>query len=85
MTNNSRAKELLDKVYDHLASVDFSKWSMRDLQEYVEVLQKAHFLETTGQYTYPAFNGFGGCAGTTFCDSTSDKIESAEAGGSTEH
>lgn len=60
MNNNSRAQELLDKVYDHLNSIDVTKLSMRDLQEFLEVLQKGQFLESYGKVPSYGLGGFGG-------------------------
>lgn len=51
----SRSKALLDKVYNHLESIDVSKLSMRELQDFLEVVQKGRFLETIGQI--PPFYG----------------------------
>lgn len=48
-TQNSRSQELLNKVYDHLDSVDVSKLSMRELTDFLEVVQKGRFLESLGQ------------------------------------
>lgn len=56
-TQNSRSTELLNKVYDELEKVDLSKLSMREMTDFLEVVQKGRFLETTGQM--PPF-GFGG-------------------------
>lgn len=48
-TENSRSKQLLDKVYDHLATIDVTKLSMRELEDFLGVVQKGRFLETFGQ------------------------------------
>lgn len=59
ITPNGRSKALLDKVYDHLDSIDVTKLSMGELQDFLVVVQKGQFLETIGQPS-PWFNGFGG-------------------------
>lgn len=59
---NSRGMELLSKVYDHLDSVDVSKLSLRDLGDFLEVVQKGRFLESYGQMPglfSPMFGGGG--------------------------
>lgn len=48
-TQNSKSMELLKKVYDHLDSIDVSKLSMRELGDFLEVVQKGRFLESYGQ------------------------------------
>lgn len=58
MNDNSKSKKLLDKVYEHLDSIDVSKLSMRELEDFLGVVQKGRFLEVTGQA--PAFGNFGG-------------------------
>lgn len=63
-TQNSRSKELLKKVYNHLDSIDISKLSLSELGTFLEVVQKGQFLETTGQL--PGF-GFGGWGGNSLC------------------
>ncbi len=45
----SRSKELLNKVYDHLDSIDVTKLSMSELADFLEVVQKGQFLETIGK------------------------------------
>lgn len=63
--NESRSEKLLNKVYDHLEKIDVSGLSMRELQDFLEVVQKGRFLETLGQpspYSYPGFGGFAGGA-----------------------
>lgn len=59
-TKTTKAQKLLNKVYNHLEGIDITNMSMRDLQEFVEVLQKAHFLESAGQNSPYNFGGFGG-------------------------
>lgn len=56
----SRSKALLDKVWDHLDKVDVSTLSFRDMQDFLEVVQKGRFLETIGQTPNFGFGGFGG-------------------------
>lgn len=60
--NTTRSMQLLDKVYDHLDSIDVSKLSMDEMKDFLEVVQKGRFLETTGQGFPYGFGGFGGCA-----------------------
>lgn len=48
-TKTSKSKELLNKVYDHLDTVDVTKLSMRELEDFLGVVQKGQFLETFGQ------------------------------------
>ena len=48
-TNTTRSKELLNKVYDHLDTIDVSKLSMSEMKDFLEVVQKGQFLETFGQ------------------------------------
>lgn len=57
---DNRSMKLLNKVYDHLDSIDVSKLSMRDLQDFLEVVQKGRFLESIGQSTSFGLGGFGG-------------------------
>lgn len=59
-TQNSKSMELLEKVYDHLDSIDVSKLSMRELGDFLEVVQKGRFLEAYGQM--PGFFGPALCA-----------------------
>lgn len=66
MTNNtSRSKQLLEKVYDHLDTIDVSKLSMNELKDFLEVVQKGRFLESYGSmqgYLSPNPCGIGyGC------------------------
>lgn len=64
---NSRSTELLNKVYNHLDTIDVSKLSMREMTDFLEVVQKGRFLETAGQM--PPF-GFGGLFPTPFNNPT---------------
>lgn len=49
MTNKtSRSNQLLDKVYDHLDTIDVSTLSMNELKDFLEVVQKGQFLESYG-------------------------------------
>lgn len=57
-TQNSRSKELLNKVYDHLDSIDVSKLSLRELTDFLEVVQKGQFLESFGQMPGYGFTSF---------------------------
>lgn len=55
---NSRSKELLNKVYDHLNSIDVSTLSMNELKDFLEVVQKGQFLESLGQIpSFPSMHG----------------------------
>lgn len=45
----SKSKELLEKVYNHLDSIDVSKLSWSELKDFLEVVQKGQFLEGFGQ------------------------------------
>lgn len=56
---SNRSKELLDKVYDHLNTIDVTKLSMRELQDFLEVVQKGQFLESLGKVPSYPFGGFG--------------------------
>lgn len=47
--NTSRSKQLLNKVYDHLDSIDVSKLSMNDLKDFLGVVQQGQFMESFGQ------------------------------------
>lgn len=62
---NSRSKELLDKVYNHLNSIDLEKLSMSELKDFLEVVQKGQFLESFGKVP-PYGCGFGGMSAATF-------------------
>lgn len=57
---NSRSKDLLNKVYDHLDSIDVSKLSMNELKDFLEVVQKGQFLESFGPAASFGFGGWGG-------------------------
>ncbi len=56
---SNRSKELLDKVYDHLDTIDVTALSMRELQDFLEVVQKGQFLESLGKVPPYPFGGFG--------------------------
>ena len=58
-TQHGRSIELLNKVYDHLDSIDVSKLSMSELKDFLEVVQKGQFLETCGQSLKNGFGGYG--------------------------
>lgn len=59
LVKDSRSKKILDKVFDHLESIDVTKLTMDELKDFLEVVQKGQFLETTGAFAgYPY--GFGG-------------------------
>lgn len=46
---NNRSRDLLNKVYDHLDTIDVTKLSMDEIKDFLEVVQKGQFLETYGQ------------------------------------
>lgn len=48
-TNTPRSKALLDKVFDHLESIEVEKLSMRELEDFLEVVRKGQFLESSEQ------------------------------------
>lgn len=58
-TNSVTSKDLLQKVYNQLDSIDVSTLSLRDLSDFLEVVQKGRFLETSGSNSFPYFGGFG--------------------------
>lgn len=62
MNEQNRSMKLLNKVYDHLDSIDVSKLSIRDLQDFLEVVQNGRFLESIGQMPQYGLGvgGFGG-------------------------
>lgn len=59
MNENSRSKKLLDKVYDHLESIDVTKLSWDELKDYLEVVQKGRFLESLGAISPLSPNPYG--------------------------
>lgn len=69
MCETSRSKELLNKVYDHLETIDVSKLSMREIEDFLGVVQKGQFLETIGN---PGGYGFGFGGALTKPSATSD-------------
>lgn len=54
----NRSKDLLNKVYDHLNTIDVTKLSMDELKDFLEVVQKGQFLESYGQGFQNAFGGY---------------------------
>lgn len=54
---NSRSKELLKKVYDHLDTIDVTKLSMDEMKDFLEVVQKGQFLESTIQIPHYGWGG----------------------------
>lgn len=62
MTNNtSRSAQLLDKVYDHLDTIDVSELSLNELKDFLEVVQKGQFLESYGSmHGYISSNPYSG-------------------------
>lgn len=70
-TNTARSTNLLNKVYDHLESIDVSKLSMNELKDFLEVVQKGQFLESYGTIApNPYGYGFGACA--PYCSARDD-------------
>lgn len=47
LVKDSRSKKILDKVFDYLESIDVTKLTMDELKDFLEVVQKGQFLETT--------------------------------------
>lgn len=66
-TQNSRSKKLLDKVFDHLDTIEVSKLSMDEMKDFLEVVQKGQFLESYGT---TAALGFNYCAASPFYGSS---------------
>lgn len=58
MNNNSRAQELLNKVYEHLDSIDVSKLSFSELRDFMGVVQQCQFQENYGKMQSPLLSGF---------------------------
>ena len=61
--STSRSEGLLNKVYDRLDAIDVNELSLRELQDFLEVVQRGRFLETIGK-TSPFFGNAFGCAST---------------------
>lgn len=84
MTNNtSRSKQLLEKVYDHLDTIDVSKLSMNELKDFLEVVQKGQFLESYGSMQgYLGVNtyGFRGTTCNPDCEFLSDSETTESVG-----
>ncbi len=82
-TQTPKSKELLQKVYDHLDTIDVAELSLRDLQDFLEVVQKGQFLESFGSTSalgfggYPAFNSCAALSGTKSTD-TADETAKKE-------
>lgn len=79
---NSRSIVLLNKVYNHLDSINVSELSLRELQDFLEVVQKGQFLENFGKIPPFGFGGWGGIhnagsGGTINCETIVEQ-ESAE-------
>lgn len=72
---NSRSKELLNKVYNHLDTIDVSKLSMNEIKDFLEVVQKGQFLENYGQMFQTTQSCFGGF-GSGFASSQTTNLES---------
>lgn len=66
--NETRAFELLSKVYDELDKIDVSKLSMKEMQDFLEVVQKGQFLEAFG-----AVPNYG--IGSSLCYAPREKID----------
>lgn len=58
-TDNSRSKQLLEKVYDRLEGIDLDKLSLCDMKDFLEVVQKGQFLESYGSLPSSIFGGYG--------------------------
>lgn len=56
-----RTTALMNKVFDHLDSIDVGKLSVIELKDFLEVVQKGQFLESYGQMPGFGFAGFNGC------------------------
>lgn len=56
-----RTTALMNKVFDHLDSIDVSKLSTIELKDFLEVVQKGQFLESYGQMPGFGFGGLGCC------------------------
>lgn len=78
-TQNSRSTELLNKVYDHLDTVDVSKLSFSEMSDFLEVVQKGRFLETAGQMPFLGFGGFGNAAPRSDKTTTDANVETIPA------
>lgn len=57
-TQKSRSNELLNKVYDHLDRIDIATLSLREMTDFLEVVQKGRFLESLGQMPGYGFTNF---------------------------
>lgn len=81
-TQNSRSKKLLDKVFDHLDSIDVSKLTMSEMKDFLEVVQKCQFQESIGSTAALGFNylsaPFNGPHGITGPDGNADSAGKAE-------
>lgn len=60
--NAPRSKELLDKVFARLDTVDVNALSTPDLKDFLEVVQKCQFLESFGKVPSYGFGGLNFCA-----------------------
>lgn len=59
MNKNSKSKQLLDKVYNHLDTIDITRLSMNELKDFLEVVQKGQFLESFGSISALSPNPYG--------------------------
>ena len=71
------SKELLNKVYNHLDTLDVTTMSMDELKDFLEVVQKGQFLESFGQNPY---FGNGGCGFAPFNGFPSNIAENGDDG-----
>lgn len=53
------SKDLLDKVYTHLDTLDVTAMSMSELKDFLEVVQKGQFLESFNQASAFPYGGMG--------------------------
>ena len=70
------SKELLNKVYNHLDTLDVTTMSMDELKDFLEVVQKGQFLESFGQASAFPYGGFG-C--TSFTGFSQPVVESGDS------
>lgn len=64
-TNTPRSHALLNKMYDHLDTIDVSNLSMSEMKDFLEVVRAGQFLESYGQMPSMGFGGFGGFGSTS--------------------
>lgn len=63
--NTPRSSALLEKVFDRLEKVDLEKLDMREIKDFLEVVQQGQFLESAGKapthFPYVPAMPFPGC------------------------